>query len=99
MPACVSSGQQTLALGTQQERKAGCLGFSGPQPSRQDSVVGKCMASGGTVSAGRQAGLCSAANALFWGSRFPICLWMPRLLGCPSYGKGDCSVTMGREPR
>lgn len=71
MPACVSSGQQTLALDAQQERKAGCLGFSSPQPGRQDSAVGKCVASGGTVSAGRQAGLCSATNALFWGPRFP----------------------------
>lgn len=46
MPACVSSGQQTLVLGTQQGRESGCLGCSGPQPGRQDSAVGKCVAYG-----------------------------------------------------
>lgn len=70
MPACVSSGQQTLALGAQQERKAGCLGFSGPQPGRQDSGGQMCGIRRDSVC--REAGwpvLC--CKRPFWGPRFP----------------------------
>lgn len=44
VPACVSSGRQTLALGTQQGRGSGCLSCSGPQPGREGSAVDKCEA-------------------------------------------------------